>query len=211
MANIFNSIRLKRPKRNVFNLSYENKLTMNMGELVPIMCMPIVPGDKFRVNTEALVRLAPLVAPMMHRVNVYTHYFFVPNRLVWNEWEDFITKGIDGEDTPVLPYFSLSDTMGAASSEGNFRALFGDSTLWDYLGLPTLKGVGSKVYDTIINGVTVPNGFKISALPFRAYQLIYNEYYRDQNLTNPIEFSLDSGSAMSDAAALRIGSSLPPL
>lgn len=202
MSNIFNSIRLKRPKRNVFNLSYENKLTMNMGELVPIMCMPIVPGDKFRVNTEALVRLAPLVAPMMHRVNVYTHYFFVPNRLVWNQWEDFITKGIDGEDTPVLPYFSLSDTMGAVSSESNFRALFGDSTLWDYLGLPTLKGVGSKVYDTIINGVTVPNGFKISALPFRAYQLIYNEYYRDQNLTNPVEFSLDSGSAMSDAAAL---------
>lgn len=202
MANIFNSIRLKRPKRNVFNLSYENKLTMNMGELVPIMCMPIVPGDKFRVNTEALVRLAPLVAPMMHRVNVYTHYFFVPNRLVWNEWEDFITKGVDGEDTPVLPYFSLSDTMGAASSEKSFRALFGDSTLWDYLGLPTLNGVGSKVYKAIINGVTVPNGFKISALPFRAYQLIYNEYYRDQNLTVPIEFSLNSGSAMSDASAL---------
>lgn len=202
MANIFNSIRLKRPKRNVFNLSYENKLTMNMGELVPIMCMPIVPGDKFRVNTEALVRLAPLVAPMMHRVSVYTHYFFVPNRLVWNQWEDFITKGIDGEDTPVLPYFSLSDTMGAASSESGFRAIFGDSTLWDYLGLPTLKGVGSKVYNTIVNGVTVPNGFKISALPFRAYQLIYNEYYRDQNLTDPVEFSLDSGSAMSDAAAL---------
>ena len=204
MANIFNSIRLKRPKRNVFNLSYENKLTMNMGELVPIMCMPIVPGDKFRVNTEALVRLAPLVAPMMHRVNVYMHYFFVPNRLVWNEWEDFITKGIDGENTPVLPYFSLSDTMGSASSESNFRALFGDSTLWDYLGLPTLKGVGSKVYDTIINGVTVPNGFKISALPFRAYQLIYNEYYRDQNLTDPVEFSLDSGDVTANLTALLI-------
>lgn len=108
MANIFNSIRMKRPRRNAFNLSYESKLTLNMGELVPIMCMPVVPGDKFRVKTESLVRLAPLVAPMMHRVNVFTHYFFVPNRLVWNEWEDFITKGVDGEDMPMFPKIQIN-------------------------------------------------------------------------------------------------------
>lgn len=197
MANIFNSIRLKRPKRNVFNLSYENKLTMNMGELVPIMCMPIVPGDKFRVNTEALVRLAPLVAPMMHRVNVYTHYFFVPNRLVWNEWEDFITKGIDGEDAPVFPYFAPTDGWASVKSESLFRKYFTDSSLWDYLGLPSLSGVGSINYN-VTNGVVFPNSFKVSALPFRAYQLIYNEYYRDQNLTDPVEFSLGSGSAAVD-------------
>ena len=90
MANIFNSVKLKRPRRNVFNLSYENKLTVNAGELIPIMCKPVVPGDKFRVNTEMLVRLAPLVDPMMH------HYFFVPNRLIWNQWEDFISNSSDG-------------------------------------------------------------------------------------------------------------------
>ena len=198
MANIFNSIRLKRPKRNVFNLSYENKLTMNMGELVPIMCMPIVPGDKFRVNTEALVRLAPLVAPMMHRVNVYTHYFFVPNRLVWNEWEDFITKGIDGEDTPVLPYFSLG---GGDMTNGARRGLYSDGSLWDYLGLPSVKsinGVANPVASP--NGVDLPNNFRVSCLPFRAYQLIYNEYYRDQNLTDPIDFSLSSGATTGDIA-----------
>lgn len=195
MANIFNSIRLKRPKRNVFNLSYENKLTMNMGELVPIMCMPIVPGDKFRVNTEALVRLAPLVAPMMHRVNVYTHYFFVPNRLVWNEWEDFITKGIDGEDAPVLPYLDVSDSYSVVSNESVFRSLFTDSSLWDYLGLPTLSGVGSKSYN-VPNGVVLPNGFKVSQLPFRAYQLIYNEFYRDQNLTEAVDVPVGSGGTL---------------
>lgn len=195
MANIFNSIRLKRPKRNVFNLSYENKLTMNMGELVPIMCMPIVPGDKFRVNTEALVRLAPLVAPMMHRVNVYTHYFFVPNRLVWDQWEDFITKGIDGEDAPVFPFLEVQDTFSVISNESLFRTLFTDSSLWDYLGLPSLSGVGSKSYN-VPNGVTLPNGFKVSQLPFRAYQLIYNEYYRDQNLTDPISIPFGSGDQM---------------
>lgn len=196
MANIFNSIRLKKPKRNVFNLSYENKLTMNMGELVPIMCMPIVPGDKFRVNTEALVRLAPLVAPMMHRVNVYTHYFFVPNRLVWDQWEDFITKGIDGEAAPVLPYLHLLENTSLISTQAKLAHYYGDSSLWDYLGLPSLAGIGSVSYSDLKarNGVVVPTGFKVSALPFRAYQLIYNEYYRDQNLTDPVEFGLGGGS-----------------
>ena len=198
MAIIFNSIRLKRPKRNVFNLSYENKLTLNMGELVPIMTMPIVPGDKFRVNTEMLVRLAPLVAPMMHRVNVYTHYFFVPNRLVWNEWEDFITKGIDGTDAPVFPRLRLSDQIAAVSTESLFKKYFTDSSLWDYLGLPTLSSVGSKAYN-IPNGVSVPNAFDVSQIPFRAYHLIYNEYYRDQNLTDPVDIPLGGGSAITTA------------
>ena len=198
MANIFNSIRLKRPKRNVFNLSYENKLTMNMGELVPIMCMPIVPGDKFRVNTEALVRLAPLVAPMMHRVNVYTHYFFVPNRLVWNEWEDFITKGIDGEDAPVFPFLDLDERYAFVSRESSFRQYLTDSSLWDYLGLPTLKGVGKVSFD-VPNGVTVPSGFRVSQLPFRAYQLIYNEYYRDQNLTEAVDIPMGPGQITTSA------------
>lgn len=188
MANIFNSIRLKRPKRNVFNLSYENKLTMNMGELVPIMCMPIVPGDKFRVNTEALVRLAPLVAPMMHRVNVYTHYFFVPNRLVWSEWEDFITKGIDGEDAPVLPCFELG-----SSWPGNVRNQVVNGSLWDYLGLPSARSIGGSAVVEDANGVDYPSGFRVSSLPFRAYQLIYNEYYRDQNLTESVDIPLKSG------------------
>lgn len=163
-----------------------------MGELVPIMCMPIVPGDKFRVNTEVLVRLAPLVAPMMHRVNVYTHYFFVPNRLVWDSWEEFITKGIDGEDAPIFPRIPLNSSWFTA--ESSFRGYLADSTLWDYLGLPTLKGIGSRSFDNIVNGVIVPEGFSVSALPFRAYQLIYNEYYRDQNLTDLIDFSITSGS-----------------
>ena len=190
MANIFDSIRMKRPRRNAFNLSYESKLTLNMGELVPIMCMPVVPGDKFRVKTESLVRLAPLVAPMMHRVNVFTHYFFVPNRLVWNEWEDFITKGVDGDDVPVLPSFRLPPDLFSS----NPSAFFGDGTLWDYLGLPSLKGIGGAEFpNPSPNGVTAPQNYRVSSLPFRAYQLIYNEYYRDQNLTDPVDITLNSG------------------
>lgn len=195
MANIFNSIRMKRPRRNAFNLSYESKLTLNMGELVPIMCMPVVPGDKFRVNTESLVRLAPLVAPMMHRVNVFTHYFFVPNRLVWNDWEEFITQGIDGEQKPVFPKFDLNMLSYATLlKDGMFR----DGSLWDYLGLPSIGKIGTVADDKASpNSVNVPQiGFTVSALPFRAYQLIYNEFYRDQNLTDAIDFPLTSGEIL---------------
>ena len=195
MANIFNSVKLKRPRRNVFNLSYENKLTANAGDLVPIMCKPVVPGDKFRVNTEMLVRLAPLVAPMMHRVDVFTHYFFVPNRLLWNQWEDFITKGVDGTDTPVFPKIALRpDWVNPTSA----AALLDDGSLWDYLGLPTIGGFNNVAFpNRSPNSVMPPVGYQVSALPFRAYQLIYNEYYRDQNLTKPIEFSLNSGIVLS--------------
>lgn len=191
MANIFNSIRLKRPRRNVFYLSYENKLTANAGELVPIMCKPVVPGDKFRVNTEMLVRLAPLVAPMMHRVDVFTHYFFVPNRLLWNQWEDFITKGVDGTGVPVFPKIALrADWVNPTSA----AALLSDGSLWDYLGLPTIGGFNGIAFpERSPNSVIPPVGYEVSALPFRAYQLIYNEYYRDQNLTQPIDFTLDGG------------------
>ena len=163
-----------------------------MGELVPIMCMPVVPGDKFRVKTESLVRLAPLVAPMMHRVNVFTHYFFVPNRLVWNQWEDFITKGVDGEDVPIFPKITLGQTTTAFLLNQGY---FNDSTLWDYLGLPSIKSIGTtNGRSPSPNSVAVPDQFQVSALPFRAYQMIYNEYYRDQNLTDEIAISLDSGN-----------------
>ena len=71
---------------------------MSMGDLVPIFCEEVLPGDKFRVNTEVLMRLQPMIAPVMHRVNAYVHYFFVPNRLIWNDWEKFITGGRLGQD-----------------------------------------------------------------------------------------------------------------
>lgn len=197
MANIFNSVRLRRPRHNVFNLSYENKLTANAGELIPIMCKPVVPGDKFRVNTEMLVRLAPLVAPMMHRVDVFTHYFFVPNRLLWNQWEEFITKGVDGSDAPAFPTLSFAQTVDVA----NAHKVWGDGSLWDYLGLPSINQIGEAVFQVRSpNGVKAPAGYSVSALPFRAYQLIYNEYYRDQNLTNEVPIPLDSGNINATAS-----------
>jgi hypothetical protein len=121
----------------------------------------------------------------MHRVDVYTHYFFIPNRLVWNEWEDFITGGNDGKQAPVHPSLVVTNSN---------KLLFSKGSLSDYLGVPTFK-----------NTDNLPgSGVRISALPFRAYQMIYNEYYRDQNLTDEIDFTLSSGniSAQSEVTKL---------
>ncbi len=174
---IFDSIRVRKPKRTAFDLSHEVKLSMDFGMLVPFFCQEVLPGDTFKVSTEALVRFAPLIAPIMHRVNVYTHFFFVPNRLVWDDWKEFITGGDDGTSSPVFPTYTFVGNMKPGS-------------LGDYLGLPVTRDTGDSSNRSI----------KVSALPFRAYNLIWNEYYRDQNLQKEYEFSTASGNNGGDAS-----------
>lgn len=172
---IFSSIGgSRRPKKNKFNLSHERKFSFQMGKLTPIMVQDVVPGDQFRVKSEIFLRMAPMLAPIMHRVNVYTHYFFVPNRLIWDEWQDFITGGREGTSNPVPPYMNISNIQTINPPN------IGNGSLYDYMGLPVIKGGSAPIVD-------------ISALPFRAYQLIYNEYYRDQNLSAELEISKESG------------------
>lgn len=169
MKNIFNSIQLTKPKNNFFDLTHDVKLSMNMGELVPIMCTECVPGDKFRISAESLIRFAPMVAPVMHRMDVYIHYFFVPNRIIWPGWEKWIT----GDETAAaFPYLDIN--------------LERYTKLADYLGIPN---------PDVPSGT---NNLRVSALPFGAYQKIYNEYYRDQNLIDPVFTNLVDGPNTSD-------------
>lgn len=177
MSNLFTSIKTNRPRSNSFNLSHEKKLSMKMANLVPILVQEVVPGDKFRVSSEQLIRLAPMIKPVMHRISSYIHYFFVPNRLLWNEWQDFITGGEDGESNPTFPHMTTSNIH---------RPKFYKGTLPDYMGIP------------ITHVESVQETLNLSALPFRAYQMIYNEYYRDQNLQDKIEFALTGGLCSSD-------------
>jgi len=177
---LFSTNRATRRKRSKFNLSHERKLSMNMGELIPTLVQEVVPGDNFKVSQEQMIRLAPMIAPIMHRINVYTHYFFVPNRIVWDNWEDFITGGPQGDlapSVPVLTYWNSSKTR------------FPKGGLADHLGIPPI--------DEITSGASSIN---ISEIPFRAYQEIYNEYYRDQNLTNPIAYNKGDGGGTSEQA-----------
>ena len=178
---IFTKIRVKKPNRSAFNLSHEKKLSFNMGDLVPVFLQEVIPGDKFQVRTEQLIRFQALKSPMMHRVDVSTHFFFVPYRLIWTDFEKFITGGEDGTDNPVFP------TLSANYDPANLKQMLGIGTLADYLGYPSLQ------IDGLTGSTSIPVE-QFSALPFRAYQTIYNEYYRDQNLTSKVDVSKNSGN-----------------
>lgn len=168
MANVFQDVAVRKPSSNSFNLSHDVKMTLPMGYLVPFCCMDVLPGDRLNLRSEALIRFAPLVAPVMHDINVFMHYFFVPNRIVWSGFEDFMSPPKADSLPPAAPV--LGD-------EGTAIQFFNGS-LGDYLGAPTHNPV---------------NGNDISAIPFAAYQAIYNEYYRDQNLIDEIPYKLSDG------------------
>lgn len=181
MAKIFEKVRLTSPKKNAFDLSYEKKMSGKFGYLYPCFLEEIIPGDQFRVNTEVFLRFAPMIAPVMHRINVFVHYFFVPNRLTFDKWEDYITGGEDGLDATVFPTLSMNNTYKTRWLKGK---------VGDYFGVPILDGGTTYNYDQ-----------DITSLPFRAYQMIYNEYYRDQNLESEVSFGVGT-SADGDSVQL---------
>jgi hypothetical protein len=145
-----------------------------MGNLVPILTMECVPGDKFNISCESLIRFAPMTAPVMHRMDVSMHYFFVPNRILWPNWEKFITDANSGIVAPFLNY-----DFGYPAANQKFL---------DYLGVPPPP--------------TGSSAAPISALPMAAYQCIYNEYYRDQNLIAPVDYKLVDGNNAANNAVL---------
>lgn len=187
MGNIFQNILISRPKRNVFNMSHERKLTTQFGRLTPIFLQDMVPGDTFKNRSEIFIRFAPLISPVMHRINVYTHFFFVPNRLVMPSWTDYIT-GNDPEAT--LPMYDLGNLFSLAPIDPNeppvgnnhLHRLLADGSLADYFGIPTLNEFMDDSDKHLLCQV----------LPFLGYQLIYNEYYRDQNLEDPVDIDYEN-------------------
>lgn len=162
-------------RRSKFNLSYNKLLTCDMGELVPIGLTEVLPGDTVQQATNALIRCSPLLAPVMHPVRVQIHHWYVPHRLVWEDFEDFITGGPDGLNASVFPTIAMPASVGAAIG-----------SLSDYLGIPT--GVAN---------------LPVSALPFRAYAKIWNEFYRDQDLQTELVIDETSGVDTTTNVALQ--------
>ena len=165
---IFETVSVISPGRTMFDLSYEKKFTCDMGQLIPILCEEAVPGDRWKIGMEALVRLNPQIFPLMHGVNVYVHYFFVPSRVLWDEWEEFITGGEDGESANVLPRWVPAGAEHAVGS------------LWDYLGYPT---------EVTPAGLSAPIDFGK-----RAYNAVWNAYYRDE--THQAEVALTDSNIL---------------
>lgn len=163
--NIFNSVKLSAPKRNVFDLTHDVKMSGKMGQLMPNLVLECIPGDKITLGSDVFMRFAPMYAPILHRVDATVHFFFVPNRLVWSNWENFITN----QETGGMPTFLI---------DGNEQP--NQIRLMDYMGVPPCNPQ---------NGT--PS--LINAIPFAAYQCIYNEYYRDENLVNEQPYALTDG------------------
>lgn len=148
-------------KRGKFSLSHYKLFTCDMGELIPCGMYEVLPGDSIQHSTSALIRCSPLLTPVMHPVDVRIHHWFVPYRLIWANWEDFITGGPSGTSLPSFPVVNINPGAGS---------------LADYFGLPI--------------GVTMDQ----SALPFRAYSLIWNENYRDQDLEAELVVNTTNGN-----------------
>jgi hypothetical protein len=175
---IFQQQKMTSPRMSAFDLSREQKLTCRMGELVPTYLEEVLPGDQFRVKTESLVRFAPMLAPIMHRVDVFMHYFFIPNRILWNDWEEFITGERDINSNLAelkVPTYNVNSNVVNAKN-GNIAT--DERKLADYLGLP-VENIGDKI----------SNNLYVSQLPFRAYQQVYNDYYRDQNFEDEVDYT----------------------
>lgn len=174
--NLFTKVQLQRPGKNVFDLTHDVKLSARMGRLTPVLAMECVPGDKIRLGCESIIRFSPMIAPVMHRMDVTFHYFFVPNRILWDNWETFITGSnlktpAGSEPDPVPPTLNLGHINTAPDQLAN------------YLGVPYLDNLVFR---------------EVNALPFAAYQCIYNEYYRDQNLIEEVPFKLTDGDNTSN-------------
>lgn len=165
--NQFEKVEMTRPQRSMFDLSHDVKGSYNFGKLYPVMVRSCMPGDRFFIQHEALIRALPLVAPVMHRINVSLHTFFVPWRLLWDNWGKWMTNTKVGSVLPAHPFINWT---GHATPK----------SLGDYMGLP-VNVSGSE--DEFVN-----------ALQFAAYQFIYNEYYRDQNLIAEVVYKCVDGS-----------------
>jgi hypothetical protein len=169
--------------RSRFQRNSDNKTTFNTGDLIPIYLDEVLPGDTHQIDVACVIRMATPIFPVMDNAYCDFYFFFVPNRLLWEHWKEFMGENKETAWTPKTEYSVPQVTAPADGWE--------EGTLADYLGLPT------KV-----------KGISVSALPGRAYGLIYNEWFRNQNVTQPTLVEVtdatttgkNDGSATNDSA-----------
>lgn len=147
--------------RSRFDRSSSYKTTFNVGQIIPFYVDEVLPGDTFSIDTSKVVRMQTLLTPVMDDIFLDTYYFFVPNRLTWNHWKQFMGENTESAWIPSVEY----EIPQLTAPEGGWNI----GTIADYMGIPT--------------GVS---GLSVNALPFRAYALIMNEWFRDENLSDPL-------------------------
>lgn len=173
---VFQQTGALHPKRTAFDLSHERLFTCEAGKLYPCCLIDCVPGDTFEISQQILMRLQPQAAPLMETITMYAYFFFVPYRLLEGEWEDFISGGKEGTYEGQLALFN----------PGNYDTDCGKGTLWDYFGFPINKLYKGVSGEEITQFTALDDQDKPLALPWKAYNKIYNEYFRDENLQNEV-------------------------
>lgn len=160
-------------KRSRFDRSFVRKMTFDEGNLVPFFVDEVLPGDTISLTVRDFCRLSTPVAPFMDNLYLDKFFFFVPNRLVWEHWQNFCFEQEDPDDSTdyVVPTCQLA---GGTVGEN------GIGTVWDYFALPT--------------GLT--NALNVNALPFRMYYLIWNEWFRDENLQKSVKIDKSDTNAV---------------
>lgn len=155
--------------RSTFDRSSSLKTSFNAGDIVPFYVDEVLPGDTFNVKTSKVVRLQTMLTPVMDNIYLDTYFFFVPNRIVWSHWKEFNGENTESAWIPQTEY----EVPQIQSPEGGWQV----GTIADYFGLPT--GVSN---------------LSVNALPFRAYALIMNEWFRDENLQDPLVIPVDDAT-----------------
>ena len=155
--------------RSTFDRSSSLKTSFNAGDIVPFYVDEVLPGDTFNVKTSKVVRLQTMLTPVMDNIYLDTYFFFVPNRIVWSHWKEFNGENTESAWIPQTEY----EVPQIQSPEGGWQV----GTIADYFGLPT--GVAN---------------LSVNALPFRAYALIMNEWFRDENLQDPLVIPVDDAT-----------------
>lgn len=165
----FSQVPSAQIERSRFDRSHAHKTTFDAGNLVPVFVDEVLPGDTFHLNATTFTRLATPLKPIMDNIYLDMHFFFVPYRLVWDSWQAFCGERRNPDDDPndlTMPQTTID------------LELISTDDIAAYMGIPT-RGIDATI--------------SVSALPFRAYALIYNEWYRDQNLTNSMSLSTGDG------------------
>ena len=155
--------------RSTFNRPQSIKTSFNVGDIIPFYLDEVLPGDTHTIKTSKVVRLQTLLTPFMDNIYLDTYYFFVPMRLTWEHTKEFFGENTKSAWIPQTEYQIPQVTAPANGWEVG--------TIADYMGIPT----------------SVPN-ISVSALPFRAYALIVNDWFRDQNLTDPLNIPFDDAT-----------------
>uniref|UniRef100_A0AAU8AU00 Major capsid protein n=1 Tax=Dulem virus 185 TaxID=3145662 RepID=A0AAU8AU00_9VIRU len=157
--------------RSRFPINYSHKTSFNVGDIVPFYCQEVLPGDTFDVDTSRVVRMQSLITPVMDNIYLDMYYFFVPNRIVWNHWKNFMGENTESAWIPATEY----EVPQITAPVGGWNV----GTIADHFGIPTSVA-----------------GLSVNALPFRAYALICNEWFRDENLSDPLNIPLTDATVV---------------